>query len=88
VFTADAGAAEFAKAYIAELDARRAFARPIATKVETLAAFYPAESYHQNYAATHAGEPYVVYNVLPKVTNLKRLFPRDYTEKPTLLAAG
>jgi len=88
IFAEDAQTARFAKAYIAELDAKRAFVRPIATKVEPLAAFYPAESYHQNYAATHAGEPYVVYNVLPKVTNLKRLFPKDYTEKPALLAAG
>jgi len=88
IFAADAQAAEFAKAYIAELDARRAYPRPIATKVEPLAAFYPAESYHQNYAARHAGEPYVVYSVLPKVANLKRLFPKDYSEKPTLLAAG
>jgi peptide-methionine (S)-S-oxide reductase len=86
IFAANAKAAEFAKTYIAELDARRAFSRPIATKVETLAAFYPAESYHQNYAATHAGEPYIVYDVLPKVTNLKRLFPSDYADKPTLVA--
>jgi peptide-methionine (S)-S-oxide reductase len=88
IFVADAQAAAFAKTYIAELDARRAFARPIATKVEPLAAFYPAENYHQDYAARHAGEPYVVYNVLPRVANLKRLFPGDYTEKPTLVAAG
>jgi peptide-methionine (S)-S-oxide reductase len=88
IFAPDPQAAEFAKAYIAELDGKRVFGRPIATRVEALAAFYPAESYHQNYAARHLGEPYVVSNVQPKVTNLKRLFPGDYTEKPTLMAAG
>ncbi len=88
IFAPDADEAQYAKAYIGELDAKRTFVRPIATKVEPLANFYPAESYHQNYAALHAQEPYVAYYVAPKIKNLKRLFPARYSDKPTLLAAG
>jgi peptide-methionine (S)-S-oxide reductase len=86
IFVADAADARFTKAYIAQLDAAKAYARPIVTKVEPLAAFYPAEGYHQNYATLHPGELYVAYNERPKIENLKRLFPGDYKEAPTLAA--
>jgi peptide-methionine (S)-S-oxide reductase len=62
------------------------FPRPIATKVEPLAAFYPAEGYHQNYLTLHPSEPYIAYNDIPKVENLKRLFPALYSDKPVLVA--
>jgi peptide-methionine (S)-S-oxide reductase len=87
IFVADAAEAKFARDYIAELDAAKLYRRPIATKVETLAAFYPAESYHQNYATEHPAEPYIAYNDAPKVEALKRLFPERYRDKPKLLAA-
>ena len=87
IFVADAAEAKFARDYIAELDAAKLFRRPIATKVETLAAFYPAEPYHQNYATLHPAEPYIAYNDTPKVEALKRLFPQRYRDKPRLLAA-
>jgi peptide-methionine (S)-S-oxide reductase len=87
IFAADPEQARFAKAYIAELDAAKVFAHPIATKVETSASFYPAEGYHQNYATLHPYEPYIAFNDLPKIENLKRLFPERYREKPQLLAA-
>lgn len=87
IFVSDPAEAKFAKDYIAELDAAKVFGRPIATKVEPLAAFYPAESYHQNYAARHPSEAYIAYNDAPKIENLKRLFPGRYHAKPTLVAA-
>ncbi len=87
IFAGDAAQAGFARTYIAELDAAKTFARPIATKVTTGAKFYPAESYHQNYAARHPNEFYVAYNDLPMVENLKRLFPALYHETPRLVAA-
>jgi peptide-methionine (S)-S-oxide reductase len=88
IFAADPAQAQFARTYIAELDAARAFARPIATKVQTSASFYPAEGYHQNYATLHPYEPYIAYNDIPKLDNLKRLFPTLYREKPQLVAAN
>ncbi|MDE3177578.1 MAG: peptide-methionine (S)-S-oxide reductase MsrA [Pseudomonadota bacterium] len=87
IFAADATEAKYARAYIAELDAAKVYPRPIVTKVETGAAFFPAEGYHQNYATLHPEQPYIAYYDLPKIENLKRLFPARYREKPALVAA-
>jgi len=86
IFAPDPGEAKFARDYIAELNAAKVFAHPIATKVEPLAAFFPAEGYHQNYLTLHPSEPYIAYNDIPKVENLKRAFPALYRDKPVLVA--
>jgi peptide-methionine (S)-S-oxide reductase len=65
-------------AYIAQLDHAKVFPRRIATEVAPLTAFYPAEAYHQNYAALHPGNPYIVLNDAPKVTHLREMFPALY----------
>ena len=70
-----------AEAYIAQLDKAHVFPRPIVTKVEPLKAFYPAESYHQNYATLHPNQPYIMFNDAPKVAHLKQEFPDLYTGK-------
>jgi peptide-methionine (S)-S-oxide reductase len=70
-----------AQAYIAQLDRAKVFARPIVTQVTSLPAFYPAEAYHQDYAALHPTQPYIVIHDLPKVANLKQQFPSLYTGK-------
>jgi peptide-methionine (S)-S-oxide reductase len=79
--------AKVANAYIAQLDAAKAFPAPIVTKTATMkAAFYPAESYHQDYATLNPSNPYIVFNDAPKVQNLKRLFADLYRDKPVLVA--
>lgn len=70
-----------AEAYIAQLDQAKIFSRPIVTKVVALQAFYPAEAYHQNYAALHPNQPYIVFNDAPKVEHLRQEFPDLYTGK-------
>jgi peptide-methionine (S)-S-oxide reductase len=70
-----------AEAYIAQLDKARVFSSPIVTKVVPLQAFYPAESYHQNYATLHPHEPYIMFNDAPKVEHLRQEFPELYTGK-------
>jgi peptide-methionine (S)-S-oxide reductase len=70
-----------ADAYIAQLDNAKVFPRPIVTKVVPLQDFYPAEAYHQNYAALHPNQPYIVFNDAPKVEHLKKEFPDLYTGK-------
>jgi peptide-methionine (S)-S-oxide reductase len=70
-----------ADAYIAQLDNAKVFPRPIVTKVVPLQVFYPAEAYHQNYAALHPNQPYIVFNDAPKVEHLKKEFPDLYTGK-------
>ncbi len=70
-----------AEAYIAQLDKAKIFPHPIVTKVVPLEAFYPAEAYHQNYAALHPNQPYIVFNDAPKVEHLKQQFPDLYKNK-------
>jgi len=67
-----------AEAYIAQLEKARVFGRPIVTQVVPLKGFYPAEAYHQDYAAHHPSNPYIVYNDAPKVAHLREQFPDLY----------
>jgi len=70
-----------AEEYIAQLDKAKVFARPIVTKVVPLQGFYAAEGYHQNYAALHPNQPYIMFNDAPKVEHLKQEFPALYVGK-------
>jgi peptide-methionine (S)-S-oxide reductase len=75
IFYASDEQKRIAQAYIAQLDAAKVYSRPIVTKVEPFQAFYPAEDYHQNYLDHNPDNPYIVYNDLPKLENLKKTFP-------------
>jgi peptide-methionine (S)-S-oxide reductase len=55
--------------------------------VSALQAFYPAEDYHQDYAFLHPTAPYIVWNDLPKVEHLKRMFSDIYRDTPVLVRA-
>ena len=88
IFYQDDAQRRVAESYIAQLDQTGVFRRPIVTKLDPLAAFYPAEDYHQDYATRHPNQPYIVFNDRPKVENLKRLFPDIYRETPVLVTAG
>lgn len=88
IFTTSDEQKKVAEAYIAQLNAARVFNKPIVTKVGALEAFYPAEAYHQDYLTLHPNQPYIAYNDIPKVENLKKLFADNYIEKPTLVNAG
>jgi peptide-methionine (S)-S-oxide reductase len=70
-----------AEAYIEQLNNAKVFARPIATEVVALKAFYPAEGYHQDYAAHHPNDPYIYFNDAPKVARLEKQFPGLYIKK-------
>jgi peptide-methionine (S)-S-oxide reductase len=76
-----------AEAYIAQLNAAKVYKKPIATKLGMLQAFYPAEAYHQDYLTLHPNQPYIAYNDLPKIENLKKIFAENFIEKPTLVNA-
>jgi peptide-methionine (S)-S-oxide reductase len=75
-------------AYIAQLNAAKVYAKPIVTKVGPLDGFYPAEAYHQDYLTLHPNQPYIAYNDIPKVENLKKIFADNYIEKPTLVSSA
>lgn len=78
--------AKVAKAYIDQLGQAKLFDAGIVTKIEPNHAFYPAEAYHQDYLTLNPTQPYIVYNDLPKVENLKRLFPALYRDDPVLVS--
>jgi peptide-methionine (S)-S-oxide reductase len=77
-----------AQSYIAQLEKAHAFPAHIVTKTEPFKGFYPAEWYHQNYLTLHPNSAYIAINDMPKVANLKRLFPNLYRDKPVLVEAA
>src|SRR6266536_2622973 len=81
VFYANDEQKRIAEAYVAQLDKAKVFPRPIVTQIVTLNGFYPAESYHQNYAANHPNNLYIVYNDAPKVAHLHQQLPELYVVK-------
>jgi len=76
-----------AQQYVAQLDRAGVYAHPIATRIDPFNGFYPAEDYHQDYATLHPNQPYIAFNDLPKVENLKRLYPDLYQATPVLVVA-
>jgi peptide-methionine (S)-S-oxide reductase len=85
IFVADDAQRRIAQDYIAQLGTAKAFRAPIVTRIEPLKGFYPAEAYHQDYLTLHPEQPYIAYNDLPKVENLKRTFPALYRAQPSLV---
>ena len=75
IFYANDEQKQVAEAYIAQLNAAKVFKKPMATTVSPLQGFFPAEDYHQNFLRLHPTYPYIVYNDLPKIEQLKRRFP-------------
>ena len=88
IFFANPEQQRVAQAYIAQLDKAGTFKQPIVTQLTQFSAFYPAEAYHQDYATMHPENPYIYYNDLPKVENLKKLFPDLYREQPVLVRSA
>jgi peptide-methionine (S)-S-oxide reductase len=88
IFTANDEQKKVADAYIAQLNAANVYRKPIVTKVGPLEAFYPAEDYHQDYLTLHPTQPYIVFNDIPKVEALKKIFAENYIEKPTLVSSA
>ena len=86
IFYSDTSQKQIAEAYIAQLDQSKVFRRPIVTRVDPFTGFYPAEDYHQDFLTHHPNYPYIVYNDLPKIENLKKLFPAYYVGQPVMVS--
>jgi peptide-methionine (S)-S-oxide reductase len=87
IFYANDEQKRIAAAYIAQLQQAHVFSAPIVTKLEPLTGFYPAEDYHQDFLVLHPSYPYIVFNDLPKVDDLKQLFPDNYRATPVTVMA-
>jgi peptide-methionine (S)-S-oxide reductase len=88
IFPTNPEQARIAEAYIAQLNQAHAFDGAIVTKIEPGQNFYSAEDYHQDFLTRNPTYPYIVANDLPKIENLKRLFPDSYRANPVLVAAA
>ena len=86
IFTTSDEQKKVADGYIAQLNSAKVYKKPIVTKVGPLEGFFPAEAYHQDYLTLHPTQPYIAYNDIPKVENLKKIFADSYIAKPTLVS--
>jgi len=87
IFYADPEQEKIARAYIAQLGNAHVFSSPIVTRVDRLSGFYPAEAYHQDYLIHNPDSMYIVVNDLPKIGNLKRIYPQIYLDAPVMVSA-
>jgi peptide-methionine (S)-S-oxide reductase len=78
IFYTSAEQQKIAQSTIQQLTAAHKFPAPIMTQVVPLQQFYPAEDYHQNYLALHPHQPYIVFNDMPKLEQLRKQFPALY----------
>ena len=74
-----------AQDYIAQLGKAGVYRDPIVTTLEPFKVFYPAEDYHQDFLTLNPSYPYIAINDMPKVENLKRMFPAMYRDQPVLV---
>ena len=84
IFPVNDEQAKVATAFIDQLDRARIFDRKIATTIERGRPFFPAEDYHQDFLVRNPTYPYIVINDLPKLDDLKRIFPERYRSTPVL----
>jgi peptide-methionine (S)-S-oxide reductase len=87
IFYADAAQKQTAERYIAQLDAAKAYPKKIVTQVVPLTEFYAAEGYHQDYLTLHPESGYIARFDLPKIANLKAMFPQQFRAEPALVTA-
>jgi peptide-methionine (S)-S-oxide reductase len=89
LFTMSDAQKKVAAAYVAQLDAAKVYPARIVTEVTPYTNFYQAEDYHQDNATTlNVNASYVSYFDLPKIANLKVMFPDAWRDKPQLVFAS
>jgi peptide-methionine (S)-S-oxide reductase len=66
------------QAFVAQLEKS---GKKVVTQVAPLRGFTVAEAYHQDYATLHPDEPYIRYNDLPKIAQLKSQYPQLWSDR-------
>lgn len=69
-----------AEKYIALLEKDKVFPNKIVTQVVPFKAFYKAEDYHQHFLDKNPRYPYIVFWDMPKIANLKKMYPNLVAE--------
>ena len=88
IFFANPVQERVARAYVVQLTQAHVFHDKIVTRIDRSAGFYPAEGYHQDYLLHNPDSLYIAINDLPKIANLKRLYPSLYRDPPVRLASA
>ena len=88
IFAQDATQQRVADSYIAQLTRAAVFPGPIVTSVAPNAQFFPAEQYHQDFMNSNPTFTYIAIKDMPKLHNLKQMFPELYRDQPVLMLAG
>jgi peptide-methionine (S)-S-oxide reductase len=78
IFYATEEQKKIAEASLQDMTKSGQYNSPIVTTLESLTSFYPAESYHQNYAKLHPHDGYIMIYDAPKVALLANTFPQLY----------
>lgn len=87
IFAQDDTQQRVAQAYIDQLNRAAVFPGPIVTTVSPKSEFFPAERHHQDFLNSNPTYPYIAINDMPKVNDLKQLFPELYRDQPVLMFA-
>jgi peptide-methionine (S)-S-oxide reductase len=87
IFPANPEQDRVARAYIAQLNQARVFSAAIVTTIEPDRSFFAAEDYHQDFLTRNPRHPYIVINDLPKIAELKKIFPDRYRPAPVLVGS-
>lgn len=79
IFYANEDEKALAEAYIRQLGEAKVYDKPIATTIEKLDGFYPAEAYHQDYLKdpSHFNRSYVRNVSIKKVKEVRKAFADD-----------
>ncbi|EJL31158.1 peptide-methionine (S)-S-oxide reductase MsrA [Novosphingobium sp. AP12] len=77
VFPQNDAQRQVAASYIAAIGQAGVYSKPVATKIET-GAFYPAESYHQDFLRRNPTNGYIRRYDAPKLDALKKTWPALY----------
>lgn len=88
IWPSNAEQRRIAESYVTQLTKDHTFRAPIVTRIDTPMPFYPAESYHQNFATLHPHNPYIMTFDAPKAVALAKMFPELYLARPTLITAS
>ena len=78
IFYTSAAQQQQAQSAIQTLNEKHIYPAPIVTQITPLKQFFAAEEHHQNYLALHPNQPYIVFNDMPKLVQLRGVFPDLY----------
>jgi peptide-methionine (S)-S-oxide reductase len=78
IFPLSAEQRQVATAYLAQMRTSGVWDKPIVARIENPGTFYPAETYHQDFARKNPDHPYIQRWDAPKVAAFHAMYPSMY----------